>query len=290
MPERAVEVTRTYSPVAGRSVTIDYVPAVEVTEGAETRLAFEPVVVETVQGLVRKALSESKSPELHIRYRRGDVRNEVVGPRSAESAVEFVLRRIDWSARAVSQRDALLKAAKLLLRLENNLLQRIETHLEEDRVVVSIAEGAGKTAIIELLLTGAIYRAQSLADVDDVDRTLAAFQSLSRIPERTMGTISLQLRGPHGTWLIIDREVRPRIVNARAFLRKPFGFSPLKLTGIVVAIQLDRFSLRTNSTTMDFLYDEAMRDDAVDLLGQLVRLVYVIGSSSVPEALDLEPA
>lgn len=72
MSERQVKVTRTYSPVSGRAVTVEGVPAVEGTMGHETRLLFDFAVVDRTQVLVHRALDGSDAAELRIAYSAAD--------------------------------------------------------------------------------------------------------------------------------------------------------------------------------------------------------------------------
>lgn len=72
MSERQVRVTRKYSPVPGRTVIVDDVPAVEGTMGDETRLLFDFGVTDRTQVLVHRALDSSDAGELRIRYSAAD--------------------------------------------------------------------------------------------------------------------------------------------------------------------------------------------------------------------------
>jgi hypothetical protein len=71
--ERQVRVTRAYSPVAGRTVIVDEIPAAEATVGVETRLLFEFAVMDRAQVLVHRALDTSDAAELRITYSASDV-------------------------------------------------------------------------------------------------------------------------------------------------------------------------------------------------------------------------
>ncbi len=72
MSERQVKVTRAYSPVPGRRVIVEDVPAVEGTMGDETRLLFEFRVTDRTQVLVHRALDTSDAAELRITYSAAD--------------------------------------------------------------------------------------------------------------------------------------------------------------------------------------------------------------------------
>jgi hypothetical protein len=72
MSERQVKVTRKYSPVPGRTVIVDDVPAVEGTMGDETRLLFEFAVTDRTQVLVHRALDSSDAAELRVRFSAAD--------------------------------------------------------------------------------------------------------------------------------------------------------------------------------------------------------------------------
>ncbi len=68
--EKEVLVTRRYTPVhaPGRSVTVDNVPAFEVSMDGETDLQFTMAVVDSVQECVARALAQSADADVRVEY------------------------------------------------------------------------------------------------------------------------------------------------------------------------------------------------------------------------------
>jgi hypothetical protein len=71
MGERAIEVTETYRPRSRgrrRAVTIERIPAIELTYEGETEIGFEFDVVGRIETLLRRALRSNDADEQIITY------------------------------------------------------------------------------------------------------------------------------------------------------------------------------------------------------------------------------
>jgi hypothetical protein len=71
--KRAVEISQTYSPRGhGRKITVDSIPATEITVGDDCDVVLDLTVSERIQTLVQEALRSNDSVEQHIAYRAVD--------------------------------------------------------------------------------------------------------------------------------------------------------------------------------------------------------------------------
>ena len=74
--KRAVKISQTYSPGRqGRRITVDGIPATEVTVGDDCDIVLELAVKERIQTLVNEALRSNDSVEQHIAYHAVDERS-----------------------------------------------------------------------------------------------------------------------------------------------------------------------------------------------------------------------
>jgi len=67
--ERAIQITETYSPKgSGRKITIDGIPAREVTMDDESDIFLNAAVCERIHTLIRRALRSNDAVEQRITY------------------------------------------------------------------------------------------------------------------------------------------------------------------------------------------------------------------------------